>query len=402
MKQEKIITNITLILLLTFLIISCTPSPTADVVDKETIKIGVILPLTGPSSDLGQYTRRGILLGLEEINVNPDYKYNYELIFEDSTYNPTIGVTAINKLISVDSVRHVIGAQGSSVTLAIAPVAERNKIILITPSSQSDEISKVGDFIFRTQVNTAQDARFISNYLLEKIGSETLDFLVVNTAYGESVINNLQTEFGARGGTIGLIQKLEPGDPDVRDPLLKIKTRNTKYVLMGTTRRQGGHILKQAQELGMTVNFFATSAIEGKELIEIGGEAAEDLIYTYPYDSTSTQPEMEIFRQKFLDKYGHENEAYSASGYDALNVLVKCIEIDKDTEAVKNCLYNTKNYHGASGLFSFDENGDVDKEFIIKTVKNGEFVKYEEGAEEPEENEVNEKPRIEDIIFEIS
>ena len=81
MKQEKIITNITLILLLTFLIISCTPSPTADVVDKETIKIGVILPLTGPSSDLGQYTRRGILLGLEEINVNPDYKYNYELIF---------------------------------------------------------------------------------------------------------------------------------------------------------------------------------------------------------------------------------------------------------------------------------------------------------------------------------
>ena len=157
-------------LILIFLIIlltSCTPSPTAEVVEKETVKIGSVLPLTGPSSDLGQYTREGLLLGLEEINANPALKYNYELIFEDSTYNPTVGVTAINKLISIDGVKYVIGAQGSSVTLAIAPVAERNKVILITPSSQSDKISQAGDFIFRTQVNTAQDARFVSNYLIE-------------------------------------------------------------------------------------------------------------------------------------------------------------------------------------------------------------------------------------------
>ncbi|MBW2991249.1 ABC transporter substrate-binding protein [Candidatus Woesearchaeota archaeon] len=380
------ITCLTLILLLT----SCTPA----VVDKETVKIGVILPLTGPSSDLGQYTREGILLGLEEINTNPENKYNYELIFEDSTYNPAMGVTAINKLISVDGVKYVLGAQGSSVTLAIAPVAERNKVILITPSSQSAEISKAGDYIFRTQTNTKQEVGFFSDYLLDKVGSETLDLLVVNTAYGESVISTMQTEFESRGGRIGLVQKVEAGDPDVRDPLLKIKNRNTKYVLLGTTRRQGGYILKQAQELGIKAQFFATSPIQGKELLEIGGEAAEGLVYTYPYDSTSTMPEIEIFRQKFMNKYEHENEAYSASGYDALNVLVKCIEKDKDTEKVRDCLYNTKDYHGASGLFSFDKNGDVEKEFIIKTVKNGKFVKYEE-----EVIEINRKPRIVDIIL---
>src|SRR3989344_8827560 len=158
-KVFKSLLVLNLLLVSLMLLTGCsiqTKDTTARASTKETIKIGVVLPLTGPSADGGNYVKNGLLLAQDELNNDQDLAYHYELLFQDSMYDPKTAVSAVRKLIDSDQVKYIVGAQGSSETLAITPIAEENKVILITPGSQSDKISQAGDYIFRTQVNTAQ------------------------------------------------------------------------------------------------------------------------------------------------------------------------------------------------------------------------------------------------------
>ena len=383
-KVFKSLLVLNLLLVSLMLLTGCsiqTKDTTARASTKETIKIGVVLPLTGPSADGGNYVKNGLLLAQDELNkaednADQDLAYHYELLFQDSMYDPKTAVSAVRKLIDSDQVKYIVGAQGSSETLAITPIAEENKVILITPGSQSDKISQAGDYIFRTQVNTAQESPFLAEHIFKAIGSKPLGLLLLNTEYGESIINNFNPKFESLGGNIAGVERFEPKETDYRTPLSKLKEKGARFILMGALRQNGGHIIKQAKELDMKVRFFATSPIEGKELLEIAGEAAEGLEYSYPYDPKGSGKEEKEFREKYKAVYGSENEMLSANGYDTLKILSQCIEQEKsDVEKVKTCLYTIKEYAGASGVFSLDQNGDAVKHMIIKTVKDRTFIK---------------------------
>ncbi len=347
-------------------------------VEKEIIKVGVILPLTEASADAAEYVKNGIDIAVEEINNNSDKKYKISLIIEDSQYKGEKAASAAQKLINIDNVNYIIGAYGSSQTLAVAPIAEANKVILISPGSQSGKITTAGDYIFRTQINTTQDAEFFAKTVFEKVGNEKLSILSINTDYGVSYINNFSEVYTKLGGNIGFVEKMDVKNTDFRTSLLKIKEENTKGVLLLGNRQFNGLVLKQAAELGLNLSFFASSVTEGRELIEVAGEAAEGLIYPYPFDAESSVKSQQSFQSKYQDKYGQKSEMLSANGYDTLMLLSHCFEkIGDDVEGVKSCIYSVENYQGASGILSFDESGDVSKPFILKTVKDGEFVKYE-------------------------
>lgn len=374
-KTKSFQRKIFLVLIIGIFLIGCTDTPTGNDIKETPIKIGVVLPLTGPSSDGGQYTKEGIELALEDINAKGQ---QYELIFEDSHYDPKQGVNAIQKLINLDNVNYVLGAHGSSVSLSMAPVAEENKVIQIITGSQSELLSESGDYIFRIQITYPLESKFFSKYVYEKIGNEKIDLIVLNTAYGKSVIKNFKDDFEGFGGEVGLVQEFDAKETDFRSYLLKIKDSGSKYVLVGATRRTGGEIIRQAKEMDLDVKFFSTSVLEGEELVSVGGEAVEGLIYPYPYDGESTLSSQARFRSTYNKKYGRDPEMLAANGYDALYLLTDCIaKFGDNTDAVKTCLYMTKDYNGAGGIFSIDKNGDAAKSFIVKTVRDGEFVKVE-------------------------
>ncbi|EFK97722.1 Extracellular ligand-binding receptor [sediment metagenome] len=341
---------------------------------KSIITIGVILPLTGPSFDGGQNVKRGIELALEELN-HQYLKYHYNLVFEDSQYDPKTGVSATKKLIGVDHVKYIIGPQSSSVALAMAPVVEENKVILMSTGAQSDTISDAGDYIFRVQTNTKQEAEFFAEYIHDQTDHEKIDLLVMNTAYANSLID----AFVRQGIYFNQIEKFDSKETDFRTHLNRIKNCGSKYLLLGATRDTGGLILKQAKEMGLDIKFFATSPIAGEELIKTADAAADGLIYPYPYDVESEESNIKSFKQKYFERYGSSNDLYAANGYDAMKILSSCIEqVGDDVAKVKSCLYGIQDYHGASGTFTFDENGDAIKDFIIMTIKDGKFTRYTE------------------------
>ena len=274
--------------------------------------------------------------------------------------------------------KFIIGAHGSSETLAVAPLAEKEKIILITAGSQATEISTAGDYVFRTQINVQQEGPYFARYLAQIIGKDPIHILGINTDYLPSFLNAFKPELESLGGNVGLVEKFETKETDFRSILTKVSAENPKFIFLIAPGKQAAVILKQASELNLKVKWFGPSPIEGQELLAYGKELVEGLVFPYPYDDTSEQNEMKIFREKYQKEYGDKNEMLSANGYDTLYLLSNCFEkVGVEVDNVKNCLYGVKGYKGASGILTFDENGDVEKPMILKTVKGGQFIKLQ-------------------------
>ena len=147
--------------------------------DEKEIKIGAVLPLSGSAGKYGESAKKGIDLAVKKINMDEGSNgRKIRIIYEDTQGIPQQGVAAIKKLITVDNVQVVIGAMASSVTLAIAPVVEKNEIVLISPASSNPNITHVGDYVFRNCVSDLYEGSSIAQVAAKDIQLHRVAILV--------------------------------------------------------------------------------------------------------------------------------------------------------------------------------------------------------------------------------
>jgi branched-chain amino acid transport system substrate-binding protein len=365
-----IIILVILLLAITFVELKSFTGRTINL-EKKIIKVGLIIPLTGTSADAGEFIRRGSTIAVEELN--PRSKSKYELIFEDSAYDPKKAISSYNKLINEDKISFVI-TYASSIAAALMPLANENKVIMIDSGSQSDFISRRGDYVFRTQTSVKDEAEFFSPIIRSIVGNELLNILTINTEYGQSVIEDYSSELKLNKVNIGLIEKFDSKETDFRTFLTKINSNNPVYVLIGGNGKFSGLLIKQAKELGIDLRLFGTStSIERGEFIDITSNLNPSVIYPYQYDSESSIQLIKDYRKKYFNKYGKENELISALAYDSIKMIDYCVEKNSDKSQIRGCLDDLKDFKGASGTYNLDSEGNVKKQFILKTVKNGKF-----------------------------
>ncbi|MCK4445511.1 MAG: ABC transporter substrate-binding protein [Candidatus Marinimicrobia bacterium] len=346
--------------------------------EKE-IKIGVITPLTGGSAKYGEDIKRGYDLAVEEINEKGGIegrKINF--IYEDSEGKPEKAVAAAQKLIQRDKVITILGALWSSPTLAVAPIANKNKVILLSSGSSSPKVTDAGDYIFRNEVSDEYGAEQTAN-LFFKLGFKKIAILYVNNDFGIGQKDVTQKAYSQIGGSVVGAESFEQDAKDFRTQLLKIKEKKFEALLI-VGYKETILILQQMRELGMKTQILSVALFQDFEILEKVGDIAEGAIYTYcgTFDVKSQEPKVKKFVEKFKEKYHTAPEYYAPLGYDAVKILTLAIEKGGfGPEQIKNALYKIKNFPGLTGTTSFDKNGDVIKPFILKTVKNGEFIRYE-------------------------
>ena len=337
------------------------------------VKIGVLAPLTGEASQWGIPPKEGVELSLELIKNRVDNK-RVEVIYEDTQCDPTKGVSAVQKLINIDKVDAIIGAVCSSVTLAIAPIVEKNEVPLISPASTNPKISDVGDYIFRIVPSDALRGEVFADYIKNDVGLNKVAILYINNEGGVGNKDSFKKRFEELGGKIVIIESYAQGTKDVKTQLMKIKNQDIQAIVIVSYPADSVIVLKQAQELGLSLPlYFQTEALEDPFVIQGTGEAAEGVVYILPAEPSGR--EVEEFRRTFKEKFNKEPALDAAEGFDAFNLIIKAIK-DCKTEAdlsfcIKDELYTVKNYQGASGTITFDEKGDVLKPMAIKIIENG-------------------------------
>lgn len=351
----------------------------ADKKSENTIKIGSTLPLTGNSAVWGVPTKEGIELAMHNYNAKGGYKGSkIEVVFEDTKADPKTGVSAINKLISSDKVSAIIDNSNSSVTLAMAPIANNNKVILLPTGSSSPDITNAGDFIFRIWNSDALEGKVIANFIYKTECVKNISLIVVNNNYGIGLKESFVKQFSKLQGKINTTEYFDETTTDFKTIASKVLESKPEGIYIVCYPKQGAGILKQLKELGNTAKLYGAVAFEDNQLLELAGNAANGLKFPLPSPVDTTERFYLEFKNDFEKYFRKDVPFLAAEGFDGFNVIMKAIELSGGYSGpdIKKGLSQIKNYKGVSGLIEFDENGDVNKPFGIREVKNNKFQWY--------------------------
>ena len=344
----------------------------------DVIPIGEYASLSGNEAAFGRSSHRGTELAVEEINkAGGVLGKQLKLITEDTQSKEGESSTVVEKLISREGVIAVLGEVASGRSLEAAPICQRNKIPMISPSSTNPDVTKRGDYIFRVCfLDSFQGdalARFAVNTLKAKKVAIMSD---VSSAYSVGLSQFFQSSFTKRGGTVSSTQKFSKNDTDFNAQLTAIKTTEPDAIFVPAYYQEVGLIIRQARALGIKVPLFGGDGWEAPELLDIAKEAAEGTYYTTHYSPEAQNPEVQNFVKAYRAKHNNETpDAMAALGYDSMIVLADAIKRAGSTEGPKlrDALAATKGVKGVTGSTTIDKNRDATKPATVITIKNGKF-----------------------------
>ncbi|MBS3078606.1 ABC transporter substrate-binding protein [Candidatus Pacearchaeota archaeon] len=337
---------------------------------EETIKIGAILPFSGSAAIYGEHARNGIEIAKEELKND-----NFEIIYEDSLYTPKGGVDAYKKLKDINKIDSVI-TLASQISLSVQPLSTEDNILQIAIASTSPKFRTPNDLSFRTIPSVELHVKRLVQFMEEKNYSK-IGILYANNDFGKGARDSLLEEIknNSKINIVGDESYLTEAK-DFRTSLLKLKEAKPNAVFIIGTATTYVDIFKQSKEIDFKTQYLSIYSAEDPNLLVNAKEESEGLIYAYPsIDSKSITAKK--FIEAYKKKYNESPEAYAAEGYEAFRLSVLAFEnCKKDYVCTKEYLTNLKDYKSVFGLLSFDNNGDVDYNFTLKTIKNGEFTLY--------------------------
>ena len=349
----------------------------ASLLAQTEIKIGEVDPLTGGVSQFGISCHQGFLLAFAEINGEGGILgKKLELLTEDNQSKPGQSSTAVRKLITQDKVVAILGDATSSATLEAAPIAQNDRIPMITPTATNPRITEVGDFIFRVCFLDEFQGRVLAKFTREKLNAARVVTLIdVKQDYSVDLAKFFKDELTKQGGSIAGEQSYSTGDTDFRAQLTSIRAAKPDAVYVPGYYQEVGLIIKQGRQIGLTLPFVGCDGWANQALLTIGGKAIDGCYFTTHFSPDDPSPIVKTFVAKYQEKYGALPDTFSALGYDAARLLADAIKraASVDSQGLRDALAKTAGFPGVTGQISFDANRNASKPGFIVTVKGGRF-----------------------------
>lgn len=311
--------------------------------------------------------------------VIPHSQWEIRRLAKSSQGDAKTGVSGFNKLVSVNHVPVVISSI-SSVVLAVAPIANQTRVVLINSSAISPKIcDQATDFLFSFMVSGAQEAQFMAQSYAEQHSEEPIAILYSNNASGIDTKNVFVRDLVAHGGKIAAEESYDLNTSDFRTQLAKIKASHARNgYLIAFSSAEFARILRQSKELDLKIQWFSYSGIETQETLQLAGPAAEGVLYSYP--ETPNPAQLQTFLQRYSSKYNSWPDIYTVTSYDAVELLSKILAHDgTSSEQVQKGLRDSATYQGLFGSVRFGSPQRVSRSLIWKTVQNGSFTLLKSG-----------------------
>jgi len=363
-------------------------APTARA--QESVKIGVIQPLSGPVAASGSYVRMGAEIARDWINAKGGVLgRKVELLIEDNKSDPKEAATAAEKLIVRDKVPVIVGAWGSTMTLAAMPKLEEYGVPMVVETSSASTITKRGNpWIFRISPPSEMEALGLQKYLKD-FGIKRADFLAVNTDWGRGAVGAFGDVLRKSGVAVGATEYMDQAATDMNAQITKVKADTPDTLFLTTSVEQITLVLKQAQEQRLALKVITTGGSSSpSQLIKQAGAAAEGsyhILFFLPW-FPEAMPDGKLAKA-FVDEWakrGHPFEGLTEGfrGHDGVLTAVEGIRIAGKAEpkAVKAALWKVS-VMGLNGPIKFEKDGPAGKEsgqsrpsiFIVQ-VKDGKVA----------------------------
>ncbi len=346
---------------------------------SDRIRIAAVISRTGAAAPSGDGVDRGLELALEDVNAEGGVRGRaIELAVVDDATNPEVGLRALRDLLGREPIAAVIGAVSSPVTLRLADLCESRRIVLLSPTASSAEISDAGAFVFRIFPSDVLEGTAMADFARDQGYRK-----VALAALREPRSRDLADAFAARFETGGFRRVAARGEWDegsadslaAAAALVAASAPDAVYVAAYTDTTAA--FARRLREAGSDAVVLATSGVRLEQTPRFGAGSA--VVPVTGFDSKSDDPATAVFVTRFRERFRDEPDQFAAHGYDALRVLVDAMRRSgaDSGDALRDALLDTHDYNGASGRIAFDAKGDVVRYPRLVVVESGRQVPYE-------------------------
>lgn len=302
---------------------------------EPTIKIGVILPLTGDQSEFGQMERNSFLMALEKINNTGGINGRLiELIIEDDGGKSELGRAAVEKLVHQEGVVALTGGYSSTVTYAMCAVAQQLKIPFLVSTAAADKITEQGwDYIFRINPPVSDYTKALNSFLSEIVRPTSVAILYENTLFGQSSAKEFSEQSEKVGLKILVKEGYEAGATDFKPLLIKVKSAKPDFVYMASYVVDAALLMKQSKELDFNAMLFVGSAagFAIPDFARRAGSAAEFVFSADLWSPNLPYPGAKEYFDNYHKRFGKFASYHGAEAYASIQVMADALKRAPDT-----------------------------------------------------------------------
>ncbi len=347
----------------------------------DTVKIGLMAPLTGSWASEGQGMKKIVELLAEQQNAKGGaLGKQIEVVTEDDGGDPRTASLAAQRL-TTKGVAAVVGTYGSSVTEASQAIYDEAKIPQIANGSTAIRLTEKGfKHFFRTAPRDDEQGRMAAQ-TIGKLGFKKVAILHDSTSYAKGLADEANALLKKKGTDVVFFDALTPKENDYTAILTKLKGANPDVVLFTGYYPEAGLLLKQKKGMNWNVPFIGGDATNNVDLVKIAGKAAEGFYFLSPPQPQDLDTaDAKAFLADYQKKYNElPPSIWAVLAGDGFRVAVAGIAGAKSTDGGKVADYlhkDLKNFSGLSGPISFDAKGDREGEVyrVYKVDGEGKFV----------------------------
>ncbi|TAK93647.1 MAG: amino acid ABC transporter substrate-binding protein [Verrucomicrobia bacterium] len=334
---------------------------------NQEFRIGAVLPLTGPGAPFGESSKNALILAQEELSAHSTNS-PVRVLIEDGMTDARSSVSAFNHLLDVERCRVFITSV-SSVSLALAPLADQKSVLLFANASHPD-ITKDHKFVLRYSNIASQEAGTMIDFIKgQQPPWSNIYLIALNDDYGRAyaqqiaVLVGQQAEFVVKGEEF-----YDRNTTDFRTIASKAIAANPDAIVLVGFGRSMGLCIRQLRELGYQRPFVASLGfVLNNDAVVAAGDAAKGGFFLN--FAFVTQPGAKEFRRRYQDRFGSDPSPNAVIDYGTLYLLAKGINaVGNDPEKLANYFRTLGKAQLPTGEVSISASGDITAPVIVTPI----------------------------------
>jgi len=362
--------------MLLFLIVFCL----AACDKKEPVQVGFIGGLSGRVADLGVGGRNGVMLAIEQRNAIGGIKgRGIELIVRDDEQRADIAREKIAELID-QKVAAIIGPMTSSMAMAMVPLVNAAKIVMVSPTVTTSELSNIDDYFFRVIADTTGYAGKNARYQFETLGQRraVVIYDLGNRSYTESWLKDFRVEFEGLGGELVDVKTFISGkDLSFQERVAALLEARPDFVLILANAIDAAQICQQVRKLNPRMPIVMSEWASTERFIELAGRAAEEVYVSQFINRNDSSARYQEFYRAFIERFGQAPGFAGLAGYDAALAVLDGLARQTSGESLKESLLSMGEVLGVQQTIHFGRFGDADRKTFVTVIRNGSYVTLE-------------------------
>lgn len=345
---------------------------------KEPIKIGFITTLTGQYGIVGEKTRKGLLLALEEFNKKGGVDGRpAELIIRNDEGDPNVADKIIHEVIAQGAVS-ILGYNLSAISMQLVPVVNEKQLLLFSAGATTATLDGLDDQLIRIHPSNDNTAPLLALMSKSRLNFERMIVIqdLTNNVYAEPYSYRFITRFEQFGGDVVKTISINSNKDFSPEAIAKeVKDSKVDGIFLITSGIDGVKICQSLKAIDADVGVLASGwTIASQKFLKEGKSSVEGVMAINTINSDSNGEAIKKFRQIYREKFQENISSPSLYGYELGQLFFRILSEVKDPALIKKKILDSHVLAGLEDDIFIDRYGDANRAVYMRKIKNGKFI----------------------------